>query len=218
MDATEDRKMDAIASRAQHDPDMRDILSDIGIYESDPERLREALDSLPIQQRNELFDNSDDLEKSSGRSNDAYMLIGDFAQQRWTELMNKPKEAAAKVNENMPAAKRAIETGNKDQFEVYQQQFAERGVEINDSVTEARNALRRDIRSEVKASGLGYDTATRGPLVDHLTRSAPVPGEVTEAIGAAGRLENAKIRHDSNLERQRHLGSEMSNQRAGMSM
>lgn len=218
MDATEDRKMDAITARAQHDPEMRDILSDIGIFESDPDRLRDALDTLPMQKKFELFDSSDDLEKASGRSNDAYMLIGDFAQQRWVELMAQPKQVAQKINDVMPAAKRTIETGNTEQYGAYQQQFAERGAELNDAVTEARNTLRRDIRSEVKASGLDYDTATRGPLVEHLTRSAPVPAEVTDAIGAAGRLENAKMRYDSNLERQRHLGAELSSQRAGMSM
>ena len=208
MESPDKRKLDAIAARAVHDPEMREILSDAGLFQSDPSELRAALDQLPPSQKFDLYDRSMDLEESSGLSNDAYKTLGDYAHQRWVELMKEPNAQAEKTMADMDPALQTVRSENKDQFEHYQQKFAEQGTVMTDAVADARNELRRDIRKAVNDMGFEFDTSTRAPLVDHLTRAAPVPSPVSEVMGAGDKLEAAKSQHEATMEQRRHLGAD----------
>jgi hypothetical protein len=82
METDTKRRLDAIAARAIHDPDMREILNDIGIYAEDAQNLRANLGHLDPTVREDLFSMSDDLEDKTGRSNTAYQRLGDYARER----------------------------------------------------------------------------------------------------------------------------------------
>lgn len=217
MESTDKRKLDAIAARAIHDPQMREILNDIGLYQSEPAELRAALDQIPTSQKYDLYDRSEDLEEASGLSNDAYKTLGDYAHERWVELMREPNQQAEKFAEQMEPALQTVKTENADMFEHHRRNFAEQGQAMTDVVADARNELRRDIRKAVNEMGFEFDTSTRAPLVDHLTRAAPVPPAVSEVMGASGKLEAAKAQHELAQEQRRHLGAENAN-RAGLNM
>lgn len=204
MESDTKRKLDAIAARAIHDHDMREILNDIGLYAQDATELRAAMGELPFQQRERLFDMSDDLEKSSGRTNAVYQKLGDFAQARWVALMREPNIEATAVIADMDKALVAARSNTPDQFELYRTRFAERGHAMTETVADARNELRRDIRKAVKEMDLNLSTHTRAPLVEHLTRAAPVPPAVAEVMGAATKLEVAKTQADLAIEHRRN--------------
>lgn len=210
METTTKRKMDAIAARAIHDPRMREILNEYGLYQSDPAELRSAMDQLSVAQRDDMFDESEDLEEESGLSNDAYQTLGDFAQRRWVELMRDHNEQAQSVMKDMEPAVQAVQSQNLEAYEHYQTRFAEQGQHMTEAVAEARNDLRRDIRRAIKDMGFDFDTQTRAPLVDHLTRAAPVPTAVSDVMGASNKLEAAKSRNDLDIEQRRHLGPQAS--------
>ncbi|NJM82971.1 MAG: hypothetical protein HC844_11150 [Tabrizicola sp.] len=185
---------------------MRNILNDLGLHQSNAAELRAAMKALDPATRRELSSLSQELETSSGRSNDAYLAVGDFAQQEWLRLMKPLHDKAEAAMKDMPAALAAIKTGHAEQFERHRQSYAEQGEVFKDALTDARNQLRKGIRQVVKETGLGLDTAARAPLVDHLTRSAPVPAKITEVMTASGKLEAAKAQHDLDLEQRRHMG------------
>lgn len=208
MESTDKRKLDAIASRAIHDPELREILNDIGLNQSEPAELRSALDQLPASQKYQLYDRSEDLEEASGLSNDAYKTLGDYAHQRWVELMREPNAQAVKVSGEMETAMQSVRSENKEAFEHHRQRFGEQGQVMTDAVASSRNELRRDIRKAVSEMGFDLDTSTRAPLVEHLTRAAPVPPAISEVMGASDRLEAAKSQHELAVEQRRHLGNE----------
>jgi hypothetical protein len=106
--------------------------------------------------------------------------------------------------EDMEPALTAARSQNKEAFEAYQTRFAEHGQEMTEAVANARNELRRDIRKTAKDMHLGMTTETRAPLVDHLTRAAPVPTAVAEVMGAATKLESAKAQADLAVEHRRN--------------
>lgn len=217
MESTDKRKLDAIAARAVHDLEMREILSDVGLFQSDPRELRAALDQLSASQKFDLYDRSMDLEEASGLSNDAYKTLGDYAQKRWVGLMKKPTAQAEKAMADMEPALQSVRSENAESFESFRQRFAEQGEIMTDNVAGARNELRRDIRKAVNDMGFDFDTSARAPLVDHLTRAAPVPSSVSEVMGASDKLEAAKSQHEMAQEQRRHLGAENAN-RAGLGM
>lgn len=206
MKSATQREFDAISARAIHDSEMREILNDLGLHQSSPSDLRAAMDQLAHHQQEELLRKSGELEERSGRTNAAYQSLGDFAHRRWVELMRGLNERAKEVMADMEPAMQGIRSNDKEAFEKYRQRFAEQGEQMTDAVADARNALRRDIRREVKGGSLNLDTEARAPLVDHLTRGAPVPQAVTDVMGAAGKLEAAKANQDLQLEQRRHLG------------
>lgn len=208
MESTDKRKLDAIAARAIHDPEMREILNDIGLYQSEPAELRAALDQIPTSQKYDLYDRSEELEEASGLSNDAYKTLGDYAHERWVELMREPNQKAEKVAAEMEPAMQSIRSENTEAFEHHRQRFREQGQIMTDAVAGARNELRRDIRKAVNEMGFEFDTSTRAPLVDHLTRAAPVPPAVSEVMGAGDKLEAAKAQHELAVEQRRHLGAD----------
>lgn len=206
MKSSSDRELDAITARATHDPAMRNILNDLGLHQSNAAELRAAMKALDPATRRELEARSNELETSSGRSNDAYLAVGDFAQQEWLRLMKPLHDKAETVMKDMPAALAAIKTGHAEQFERHRQFYAEQGELLKDALNDARNQLRKGIRQVVKEIGLGLDTAARAPLVEHLTRSAPVPAKITEVMTASGKLDAAKAQHELDLEQRRHMG------------
>lgn len=206
MKTGDDRKLDAINARAVHDPAMREILMSLGLTDGDPVQLRAAMDRLEPSERDELLRRSAELEESSGRSNRAYAQLGDFAQKRWVELMYGPDQVAKDALRKMDPAMQAIKVGNGDAYESYQTKFAKDAALLRETVSTARNMLRSEIRKAIPALGLDLDTETRAPLVDHLTRAAPVPASITEVMGAADKLAAAKSQHDLSLEQQRHRG------------
>lgn len=206
MKSATHREFDAISARAIHDSEMREILSDLGLHQSTPGDLRAAMDQLDPRQQDELLRRSEELEERSGRSNTAYLSLGDFAHRRWVELMRDLNDKAKAVMADMEPAMQGVLTNNKEVFEHYRQRFAEHGEMMTDAVADARNQLRRDIRREVKDGALNLDTEARAPLVDHLTRAAPVPQAITDVMGAAGKLEAAKAQQDLAMEQRRHLG------------
>jgi hypothetical protein len=206
MKSSSDRDLDAITARATHDPAMRNILNDLGLHQSNTHDLRAAMKALDPATRRELSARSAALETSSGRSNDAYLAVGDFAQQEWLRLMKPLHDKAEMAMKDMPAALASIKAGQVEQFERYRQSYAEQGEVFTDALTVARNKLRKGIRQIVKETGLALDTATRAPLVEHLTRSAPVPAKITEVMTASGKLEAAKAQHELDLEQRRHMG------------
>lgn len=203
METDTKRKLDAIAARAIHDHDMREILNDIGLYRQDATELRMAMDDLPFQDRERLFSMSDDLEESSGRSNTAYQQLGDFAHERWVALMRAPDKQARKAIEDMEPALVAAKSNSPEAFEMFQTRFAEQGQVMTETVANARNELRRDIRKAAKGMDLNLTTDTRAPLVEHLTRAAPVPPAIAEVMGAATKLEAAKAQADLAAEHRR---------------
>jgi hypothetical protein len=204
MKPTSSRELDAIAARAIHDPEMRELLTQMDLHQSDPAKLRDAMDQLSLAERDKLFQQSEELQRRTGRSNDAYLALGDYAHDRWLELMRDLNNRAEQANKDMKPALDAVRTQNADAYEHYRQKFAEEGQTMTDAVAAARNQLRRDIRREVKDSDIPLDTEARAPLVDHLTRAAPVPAAVTELMGASNRLEAAKAQHDLTMEQRRH--------------
>jgi uncharacterized protein YicC (UPF0701 family) len=200
-------KLDAIAARALHDPEMRAILSDeFDVIEADTAALRDALDAIPPRKRERLFERSEELEQTSGRTNALYAELSHFAQRRWRELIREPNERATAFKEEMEPARQAVAARNADLYEHYRTRFTEQGKEVSEAVAEARNELRRDIRRMIAEKSPGIDTQTRAPLVDHLTRAAPVPAAVADAMGAARQLEAFKARQDLLHEQNRHLG------------
>ena len=201
-----DDELDAIAARALHDPEMREILSDLGVNDSDGTALRAKLGDIPATKLDELLARSEDLEQQSGRSNEVYRTLGDFAKDRWIELIREQNERAVRLMENMKPAMDAIRLGNPEAYENHRTRFAEQGETMKDGVAAARNELRRDIRREIAAGNFSLDTETRAPLVDHLTRAAPVPQAISEVMSASSRLEAAKAKQDMELMQQRHLG------------
>lgn len=217
METTNKRLLDAIAARAIHDPRMREILNEFGLYQSDASELRDAMEELPASRRDDLIDASEELEEASGLSNDAYQTLGDFAHRRWVDLMRDNNEQAKSIMQDMEPALQAVQSQNAEKYEHYQTRFAEHGQIMTEAVAEARNDLRRDIRRAIKDMGFDLDTQTRAPLVDHLTRSAPVPTAVSDVMGASNKLEAAKSRHDLDVEQRRHLGPQATpNARLGM--
>lgn len=204
METDTKRKLDAIAARAIHDHDMREILNDIGLYAQDATELRAAMDELPFPARERLFDMSDELEETTGRTNDVYQRLGDFAQERWTALMKQPNEDAKAVVADMDKALIAARSNTPDQYEMYRTRFAEHGQAMTETVANARNELRRDIRRAAKTMDMNLTTDTRAPLVEHLTRAAPVPSAVAEVMGAATKLEVAKAQADLAIEHRRN--------------
>lgn len=206
MKSTPDRKLDAITARAIHDPAMRDILTDFGLVQSNPAELRAAMDELSVESRTSLLDRSEELEETSGRTNDAYANMGDFAHRRWIELLKEHDQKAGVMLKGMETAMQAIRAGNRDLYEHHLTKFAEQGLKMTEVVTKARNELRRDIRQMLPKMGINLDTETRAPLVDHLTRAAPVPSTIYEVMTAKHRLEAAKAQQDLANEQRRHLG------------
>ena len=201
-----DDELDAIAARALHDPAMREILSDLGVNDPNGTALRAKLGDLPATKLDELLARSEELEQRSGRTNAAYRTLGDFAKDRWIELIREPNERASRIMKDMTPALEAIRLGNTDAYENHRTRFAEQGEHMADAVAEARNELRRDIRREIAAGSFHLDTESRAPLVDHLTRAAPVPQAISEVMSASNRLEAAKAKRDMELIQQRHLG------------
>ncbi len=206
MKSATHREFDAISARAIHDSEMREILNDLGLHQSSPGDLRAAMDQLDPKQRDTLLQRSGELEERSGRSNGAYLALGDFAHRRWVELMRDLNAQAKVIMADMEPAMQGVRTNDKEAFEYHRTRFAEQGEIMTDAVAEARNQLRRDIRREVKGGALSLDTEARAPLVDHLTRAAPVPQAITDVMGAAGKLEAAKANQDLAMEQRRHLG------------
>lgn len=204
METDTKRKLDAIAARAIHDHDMREILNDFGLYGQDATDLRAAMDELSFPDRERLFDMSDDLEETSGRTNDVYQQLGDFAQERWVKLMKQPNADAMAVMADMDKALNAARSNTPDQYEMYRTRFAEHGQTMTETVADARNELRRDMRKAVKTMDPNLTTDTRAPLVEHLTRAAPVPSAVSEVMGAATKLEVAKAQADLAVEHRRN--------------
>lgn len=206
MKSTPQRTLDAITARAIHDPAMRAILNDLEIFEAEPAGLRAALDNLDEDKRRDLLARSERLEATSGRSNQVYAEMGDFAQAKWIALMAKTNERAKVALKDMEPALQAIRSGDTERYERFQQKFAEEGKAMTDAVAKARNELRREIRRELPAMNIDLDTEARAPLVDHLTRAASVPAAVSEVMIASSKLEAARAQHALTLEQRRHLG------------
>lgn len=204
METDTKRKLDAIATRAIHDHDMREILNDFGLYGQDAAELRATMDELSFPDRERLFDMSEDLEEKSGRTNDVYQRLGDFAQDRWVKLMKQPNDDAMAVMADMDKAMNAARSNNPDQYEMYRTRFAEKGQSMTETVANARNELRRDIRKAVKDLRMDLTTDTRAPVVEHLTRAAPVPSAVAEVMSASTKLEVAKAQSDLAVEHRRN--------------
>ena len=108
MKSATHREFDAISARAIHDSEMREILNDLGLHQSSPGDLRAAMDQLDPKQRDTLLQRSGELEERSGRSNGAYLALGDFAHRRWVELMRDLNAQAKVIMADMEPAMQGV--------------------------------------------------------------------------------------------------------------
>lgn len=201
-----DRQLDAISVRALHDPEMREVLSQVDIYASDLGSVRTALNELTTDQREVLFERSEALERSSGRSNEIYDALNGIVHRRWAELLRERIERSNRVMAKMGPALEAIRAGDVPAYEAHRAEFDMQQEQMEKDLTKDRVQLRRVIRSETRTLDPKMPTDVRAPLVEHMTRAVPVPPAIADLLLATSRLAAAKAQHDASLEQRRQLG------------
>ncbi len=93
--------LEAIATRAVHDPKMRAAIDDLGVRYADHDDLVRRLQSLDATTTDRLIDMSDQIEAETGQTNYAYYKLAAFAKETWQEMM---RELNADID---PSARRA---------------------------------------------------------------------------------------------------------------